>query len=497
MLSRLREAGLILAVLGAVGVTVLYAGNGSLEVTVVKAESVRVPVVLPDGTSGGVDQFAVDAQLRDGSGADVVQICEDRTSLLDESGAPVGRLAAMEYGGGEGKPQNPREFTVRLRFAVVQGDEGKADRLRVGVYRWRSHEIPLEWGGHGSVLSLPLTGASAGLSATVGGMSLRPEQHPEGKQHLVIEVSATATAATMNAPDFGFADAFVETAEGTRLWPDVVQTDLSRAPGPDGCTDQISVCYHFFGMAEVPELSKVSITVHSVEQSEQVEVCGMLPCAPGILWQPWSAVGERQEDTGAVVEQSATESIFLEPIKPELQQEIVDLTGRISRDWPISQIQAEQLIQKVQAYDLEVPIRNDATRDLVKQLGIASVPTIASLALDPNPEVRLKALRVLLYLPPPAKTINEDYPRIEAVEEAILLRYTHDVNPRMRRAALAGLWSLVKFRWPDPPPRSVCAIVLLAAKDPDDSVRIEGLLWLHSIGVPIRDKRIPPDLIID
>lgn len=239
-----------------------WAGEASLEVRVRSAETIRVPVMWPDQTFGEVEQFAVEVTVRDGSDADIVQICKSCTSLVNQAGEIVGKLVSVEYAPGGGGPDTPREFTVQLRFTSPPAG-GKGDRLHLVVHRYRNSQIPFKWSQGGASLQLPLEGEAGGLSAVVETMMLGVEDHPESKNHLIVKLTANAPAEDMDAPVAEFGPMFMTTAGGSTLWPDLVRTNTDRTHSVGLCTDTIEVSYHFFEVTEIPQVSRVSLEVQA------------------------------------------------------------------------------------------------------------------------------------------------------------------------------------------------------------------------------------------
>lgn len=262
-----------IATMAIVGLSVLvWAAEASLEVRVRSAETIRVPVMWPDQTFGQVEQFAVEVTVRDGSDADIVQICRSCTSLVNQAGGIAGKLVSVEYASAGRGPDTPREFTAQLRFTSPSAG-GKRDRLHLVVHRYRNSQIPFEWSQGGTSLQLPLEGEASGLSPVVETMMVGAEDHPESKNHLIVRLTANATAEDMDTPKMGFAKMFMATPGGSTLWPDLVRTNTDRTHSAGLCTDTIEVSYHFFEVTEIPQVSRVSL-----------EVQAPVPLAKGDAW---------------------------------------------------------------------------------------------------------------------------------------------------------------------------------------------------------------------
>lgn len=205
------------------------------------------------------------------------------------------------------------------------------------------------------------------------------------------------------------------------------------------------------------------------------------------------------------IAQDATEAIppeiFLRQPSAELLQEIEEMIARISEERPISQEQAEQLVEHILAYDLthhqSTRSRNRAIREFIKSLDIGAIPTIAAIAVHPDVEVRRKSSVGTGALLRTRKPIDEGYAETEKALVALCLLRARDVDPEIRASGLIGLRSIAKPRWPDPPLRALGQLVLSAVTDPDDSVRLRALSWLQSLGVPIRHPRLRLDYHID
>ncbi len=256
----------------------VWAAEGSLEVRVRSAGTIRVPVMWPDQTFGEVEEFAVEVTVRDGSDADTVQICKSRTSLVNRAGEIIGKIASVRYVPGGGGPDTPREFTVQLRFTLPPA-RGEGDRLHLIAQRYRSSQIPFEWSKGDASLQLPLEGEASGLSTLVETMMLGVEDHPKSKNHLIVKLTANAPAEDMDAPVMGFAEMFMTAAGGGTLRPDLIQTNTDRPYSAGLCTDTIEVAYHFFEVTEIPQVSKISFEVQAPVVLATGEAWAAIPAA--------------------------------------------------------------------------------------------------------------------------------------------------------------------------------------------------------------------------
>jgi hypothetical protein len=207
-------------------------------------------------------------------------------------------------------------------------------------------------------------------------------------------------------------------------------------------------------------------------------------------------LAEEPAQEEVVTEEAGAASIFLTPPKPELEQEISEIMGNISKEHPISKEQSEELIQRMLTYSQSGSMGQEAMREFVRGLGIAAIPTIVGQMVDKDPDVRFKALLSLRYLMERGESIEKkkNYAEMEPALLVCFLRSLHDVEPKIRGACAGGLYRVAARRWPDPPPRAVSAIVVSAVEDPDESVRVSALQGLKLLGVPIKHPRLPESL---
>jgi hypothetical protein len=201
-----------------------------------------------------------------------------------------------------------------------------------------------------------------------------------------------------------------------------------------------------------------------------------------------------QEETGAG-ERGTTPpaSIFVRPVKAELQEEIGGLEASISKQHPLSKEEAEELGRRVLAYDDRYATSGAAAefvRDL-RNLGLAIVPVISRLCVDADAGVRAKARFVLASLLLPHELWYDDYPEVERVVLPYFLRFALDVDPAVREGALMSMARLVRDRWPDPDPRAMTALVVSAVTDQEETVRLPVLRELKLLGLPVEHPKVP------
>jgi hypothetical protein len=198
----------------------------------------------------------------------------------------------------------------------------------------------------------------------------------------------------------------------------------------------------------------------------------------------------------ALTGEAAAASIFLTPPKPELEREISEIMGDISREHPISKEQSEELIQRMLSYSRWGDVDQDPIREFVRRLGVGAIPTLAEKAVDKDREVRHKALVCLGYLMWRGLS-TDDYAEMEPAFLVCFLRSLQDVDPSIRAAYAGGLYRIAARRWPDPPCRAVSALVVTAVDDPDEPVRVSALRGLRQLGLPIKHPRLPESLWLD
>ena len=256
----------------------MYATQPALKIEITKAEIIPNATSQPTPGHKDVRVLVVDVRCTDISGADRIRIRTDRIALVNNLGAAAAKLLLLQDTHiRRGAPGTPFEITARLLFSVpTPANEGQANTLRFAVRRYSILVTPFEWAQPDGLWEFPLSGEAGSVLVMIEGMTLGrltdkelahhdwgPERRERAsRDHLVVKLTGAALVDGEPSASASFNLRLV-TDEGDTLGPCFTTSESqSTLRGPEGFDKRTyQATFHFFDVAQVPKLSKVTVQV--------------------------------------------------------------------------------------------------------------------------------------------------------------------------------------------------------------------------------------------